>query len=117
VKAAPKKKTKGDSTAEYEAALLKRKTDYYVLRLYIAGNNPRSQAAVENVKKICEEYLKERYELEVIDIYQDRTKNLIDLVLAAPTLIRKLPLPFRRVIGDMSRKEKVLVGLDLVTRS
>ena len=104
-------------TAEYEAALLKRKTDYYVLRLYIAGNNPRSQAAVENVKKICEEYLKERYELEVIDIYQDRTKNLVDLVLAAPTLIRKLPLPLRRVIGDMSRKEKVLVGLDLVLRS
>jgi circadian clock protein KaiB len=51
-----------------------------------------------------------------MDIYQDRTKNLVDLVLAAPTLIRKLPLPLRRVIGDMSRKEKVLVGLDLVTR-
>jgi circadian clock protein KaiB len=116
VKSPAKKKAKGDVTAEYEAALLKRKTDYYVLRLYIAGNNLRSQAAVENVKKICEEYLKERYELEVIDIYQDRTKNLVDLVLAAPTLIRKLPLPLRRVIGDMSRKEKVLVGLDLVTR-
>lgn len=104
-------------TGEYEAALLKRKSDYYVLRLYIAGNNPRSQAAVENVKKICEEYLKGRFELEVIDIYQDRTKNLVDLVLAVPTLIRKLPLPLRRVIGDMSRKEKVLVGLDLVSRS
>jgi circadian clock protein KaiB len=102
-------------TAEFEAALLKRKTDTYVLRVYIAGNNPRSLAAVENEKKICEEYLKERYELEVIDIYQDRTKNLVDLVLAAPTLIKKLPLPLRRVIGDMSRKEKVLVGLDLVS--
>jgi len=66
---------------------------------------------------ICEEYLKERYELEVIDIYQDRTKNLVDLVLAAPTLIKRLPLPLRRVIGDMSRKEKVLIGLDLVSRS
>jgi circadian clock protein KaiB len=116
MKTVTKKKVQGDVTAEYEAALLKRKTDHYVLRLYIAGNNPRSQAAVENVKKICEEYLKERYELEVIDIYQDRTKNLVDLVLAAPTLIRKLPLPLRRVIGDMSRKEKVLVGLDLVAR-
>jgi circadian clock protein KaiB len=104
-------------TAEYETALKKRKTDHYVLRLYIAGNNPRSQAAVENVKKVCEEYLKERYELEVIDIYQDRKKNLVDLVLAAPTLIRKLPLPLRRVIGDMSRKEKVLIGLDLVSQS
>jgi circadian clock protein KaiB len=104
-------------TAEFEAALEKQKTDYHVLRLYIAGNNPRSQIAVDNVKNICEEFLKGRYELEVIDIYQDRTKNLVDLVLAAPTLIKKLPLPLRRVIGDMSRKEKVLVGLDLVSRS
>ena len=104
-------------TAEYEAALVNRKTDRYMLRLYVAGNNLRSQTAVENVKKICEEYLKGRYELEVIDIYQDRTKNLVDLVLAAPTLIRKLPLPLRRVIGDMSRKDKVLIGLDLVSGS
>jgi circadian clock protein KaiB len=117
MKAAAKKKAQGDVTAEYEAALEKRKTDHYVLRLYIAGNNLRSQTAVENVKKICEEYLKGRYELEVIDIYQDRTKNLVDLVLAAPTLIKRLPLPLRRVIGDMSRKEKVLVGLDLIPRS
>ncbi|MGD0079987.1 MAG: circadian clock KaiB family protein [Methanoregula sp.] len=117
MKAVTKKKAKGDVTAEYETALVKRKTDHYMLRLYIAGNNRRSQIAVENVKKICEEYLKGRYELEVIDIYQDRTKNLVDLVLAAPTLIKKLPLPLRKVIGDMSRKEKVLVGLDLVPRS
>lgn len=106
----------GDVTAEYEAALGRRKTEHYVLRLYIAGNNLRSQMAVENVKKICEEYLKDRYDLEVIDIYQDRTKNPVDLVLAAPTLIKKLPLPLRRVIGDMTRKEKVLVGLDLISR-
>jgi circadian clock protein KaiB len=117
MKADAKKKAQGNVTAEFEAALLKRKSDYYVLRLYIAGNNPRSQAAVENVKKICEEYLKERYELEVIDIYKDRTENLVDIVLAAPTLIKKLPLPLRRIIGDMSRKDKVLVGLDLVSRS
>jgi len=117
MKAVAKKKALGDVTAEFEAALLKRKTDYYVLRLYIAGNNPRSQAAVENVKKICEEYLNKRYELEVIDIYEDRTKNLVDLVLAAPTLIKRLPLPLRRIIGDMSRKEKVLIGLDLVSQS
>lgn len=107
----------GDVTAEYEAALERRKTEHYVLRLYIAGNNLRSQMAVENVKKICEEYLKGRYDLEVVDIYLDRTKNPVDLVLAAPTLIKKLPLPLRRVIGDMTRKEKVLVGLDLVSRT
>lgn len=114
MKAASKKKVEGDVTAEFEAALERRKTEHYVLRLYIAGNNFRSQNAVENVKKICEDYLKGRYELEVIDIYQDRSKNLVDLVLAAPTLIKKLPLPLRQIIGDMTRKEKLLVGLDLV---
>lgn len=107
-------KAKGDVTAEFEAALGQRKTENYVLRLYIAGNNLRSQMAVENVKKICEEYLKGRYELDVVDIYQDHSRNPVDLVLAAPTLVRKLPLPLRRVIGDMARKEKVLIGLDLV---
>jgi len=107
-------KAKGDVTAEFEAALEQQKTENYVLRLYIAGNNPRSQMAVENVRKICEEYLKGRYDLEVVDIYQDHSKNPVDLVLAAPTLIRKLPLPLRRVIGDMTRKEKVLIGLDLL---
>jgi circadian clock protein KaiB len=108
--------TDGDVTAEYEAALEQRKNDRYMLRLYVAGNNFRSQMAVENVKKICEEFLKGRYELEVVDIYQDHSKNPVDLVLAAPTLIKKLPLPLRKVIGDMTRKEKVLIGLDLVPR-
>jgi circadian clock protein KaiB len=110
------KKITGDVTEEYEQALEQRKTEYYVLRLYIAGNNLRSRMAVENVKKICEEYLAGRYDLEVIDIYQDQTKNPADLVLAAPTLIKKLPLPLRKVIGDMNRMDKVLVGLDLVPR-
>lgn len=109
-------KTRGDVTAEYERALKQKKADHYVLRLYIAGNNLMSQIAVENVKKICEENLSGRYDLEIIDIYQDRTKNPVDIVLAAPTLIKKLPLPLRKVIGDMTRKEKVLVGLDLVPR-
>ena len=108
---------KGDVTAEFEEALEKQKTEHYVLRLYIAGNNLRSRIAVENVKTICEEYLKGRYELDVIDIYQDHSKNPVDIVLAAPTLVRKLPLPLRKVIGDMTRKEKVLVGLDLITRT
>ena len=116
MKAASNKEARDNVTAEFEVALEKRKTEHYVLRLYIAGNNFRSQNAVENVKKICEEYLKGRYELEVIDIYQDRSKNLVDLVLAAPTLIKKLPLPLRQIIGDMTRKEKLLVGLDLVPR-
>lgn len=116
-KSTARPKTKGDVTAEYEKALEERKREKYILRLYIAGINPRSQMAVENVKKICEEYLKGRYELEVVDIYQDQRKNPVDLVLAAPTLVKKLPLPLRKVVGDMTRKEKVLVGLDLVPRA
>ena len=115
-KSAKGEKLIGDVTEEYEHALEQKKTDHYVLRLYIAGNNFRSRMAVENVKKICEEYLTGKYELEVVDIYQDQTKNPVDLVLAAPTLVKKLPLPLRKVIGDMTRKEKVLVGLDLVSR-
>ncbi|HEX3002082.1 MAG TPA: circadian clock KaiB family protein [Methanoregula sp.] len=107
-------KVEGDVTSEYEQILKNRKNEKYRLRLYIAGNNPRSQLAVENVKKICEEYLKDRYQLEVIVSYKDRTKSPADLVLAAPTLIKKLPMPLRRIIGDMTRKEKVLVGLDLL---
>lgn len=108
---------KGDVTADFELALARKNTEHYTLRLYIAGNNFRSQTAVENVKKICEEYLPGRYELEVVDIYLDHSKNLVDLVLAAPTLVRTLPLPLRRVIGDMTRKDKVLIGLDLVHQS
>jgi circadian clock protein KaiB len=115
-KPAKTKKIKGDVTEEYEQILIRKKTGLYVLRLYVAGNNLRSQMAIENVRKICEENLKDQYELEIIDIYQDRTKNPVDLVLAAPTLIKELPLPLRRVIGDMTRKEKVLVGLDLLPR-
>ncbi|MCX6689229.1 MAG: circadian clock KaiB family protein [Methanoregula sp.] len=110
------KRERGDVTADFEHALEMKKTEQYVLRLYVAGNNIRSQTAVENVKKICEEYLQGRYDLEVIDIYQDQSKNPVDLVLAAPTLIKKLPLPLRRIIGDMTRKERVLVGLDIVPR-
>ena len=69
---------------------------------------------MENVKKICEENLNGRYVLEVIDIYQDRTKIPEDLVLAAPTLIKKLPMPLRRIIGDMTNSERILIGLDLL---
>ena len=110
-------KIAGDVTEEFERALEQRKNERYVLRLYIAGNNLRSQAAVENVKMICDENLGGRYELEIIDIYQDKSKNPVDLVIAAPTLIKQLPLPLRRVIGDMTKKEKVLIGLDLLPKS
>jgi circadian clock protein KaiB len=106
-----------DATAEFERALEAFETEPFVLRLYIAGNSSRSQAAIENVKKICDEYLKDRCELDIVDIYRDPAPVPEDLVIAAPTLIRRLPLPLRRVIGDMSEKEKVLVGLELMPRT
>jgi circadian clock protein KaiB len=87
--------------------------DRYILRLYITGTTNRSLLAITNLKKICEEYLEGRYELEVIDLYQKPSLAKGDQIIAAPTLIKKLPLPFRRIIGDMSNKEKVLLGLDL----
>ena len=74
---------------------------------------PRSTRAVENVRTICEEHLQGRYELEVIDIYQQPTLAKGEQIIAAPTLIKKLPLPLRRIIGDMSSTERVLIGLDL----
>jgi circadian clock protein KaiB len=88
--------------------------DKYVLRLYITGSTRRSVLAITNLKKICEEYLEGRYELEVIDLYKKPSLAKDEQIIAAPTLIKKLPLPFRRIIGDMSNKEKVLMGLDLV---
>lgn len=87
--------------------------DKYILRLYITGSTIRSALALSNLKKICKEYLEGRYELEVIDLYQHPSLAKGEQIIAAPTLIKKLPLPFRRIIGDMSDKEKVLIGLDL----
>lgn len=85
----------------------------YVLRLYVTGTTPQSVRAITNVKKICEEYLKGRYELEVVDLYQQPQLARGEQIIAAPTLVKKMPLPLRRIIGDMSRSERVLTGLDL----
>ncbi len=83
------------------------------LRLYVAGQTPRSVAALSNLKKICEEHLKGRYRIEVIDLLVNPTLARGDQILAIPTLVRKLPHPVRRIIGDLSQTEKVLVGLNL----
>jgi circadian clock protein KaiB len=85
----------------------------YVLRLYVTGLTHNSRRAITNIKKICEEHLHGRYELEVIDVYQQPTLAKGEQILAAPTLIKKLPLPLRRFIGDMSNTERILLGLDL----
>lgn len=88
----------------------------YVLRLYTAGSTPRSLRALTNLKRICEEHLAGHYELEVIDLYQQPALAAGEQILAAPTLVKQLPLPLRRIIGDMSDQERVLVGLDLRPR-
>lgn len=88
-------------------------SSHYVLRLYVAGQSPKSVNAIANIKRICEENLQGRYELEVIDLYQQPQLAQGEQIIAVPTLIRKLPIPLRRIIGDMSNTERVLVGLDL----
>jgi len=85
----------------------------YVLRLYVAGMTPKSTLAITNIKKICEEHLEGRYSLEVIDLYKRPSLADGEQIIAAPTLLKKLPLPLRRFIGDMSDTEKIIVGLDL----
>jgi circadian clock protein KaiB len=85
----------------------------YVLRLYVAGMTPKSSQAIINITQICKDHLKGRYDLRVIDIYQQPTLAQGEQIIAAPTLIKKLPLPLRRFIGNMVNREKILVGLDL----
>jgi len=94
-------------------AIKKSKNEAFMLKLYVTGTTPKSVRAIANLKKICEEHLPGRYSLEVINLYEKPNLARGEQIIAAPTLIKKLPLPLRRVIGDMSDTEKVLVGLDL----
>lgn len=105
-----------DVTASFEAMIADPKQQHYYLRLYIAGATTRSMSALQRLKTICETHLQGRYELEVIDVYQTDLSLLTDNIVAVPTLIKKLPSPLRRIIGDLSDTEKVLLGLDLIPR-
>lgn len=102
-----------DSTEKFELALKKTDQGTYVLRLYVSGMTPNSRRAIDNVKRICEEHLKGRYELEIIDIYQQPIFAKEGQIIAAPTLVKELPAPLRKFIGDMSQTERILLGLDL----
>jgi len=86
------------------------------MRLYVAGQTPKSLRALANLKKICEEYLAGKYHIEIIDLLENPQLASIDQILAIPTLIRNLPEPMRKIIGDLSNVERVLVGLDLRPR-
>jgi circadian clock protein KaiB len=101
------------STEEFEKAALIRGRAKYVLRLYVTGMTPKSTQAITNVQKLCEEHLEGRYELKVVDIYQQPKLAQGEQIIATPTLIKKLPLPLRKLIGDMSDRERFLVGIDL----
>ncbi len=88
-------------------------TKQYELRLYVAGQTPNSMRAFANLKKICEEYLQGQYRIEIVDLLVNPQLAKGDQILAVPTLVRKLPEPVRKIIGDLSNTERVLVGLDL----
>jgi circadian clock protein KaiB len=103
--------------ATFERAAADIETQRYVLKLYVTGKTPRSTQAVENLRAICDEYLEGRYDLEVIDIYQQPGLLAGEQIIAAPTLLKKSPLPMRRLVGDLSNRHRVLVGLDLVCTS
>lgn len=100
-----------------ESAEAGRAAERYVLKLYVTGATARSLRAIGNVKAICEQYLKGRYHLEVVDAYRRPELLSRDQIVAVPTLIKKLPLPLRLLVGDLSRTEQVLQGLDLVART
>jgi circadian clock protein KaiB len=89
----------------------------YILRLYVSGSSPRSMKAVYNLKKLCEEHLPDDYDLEVIDIYENPQVATREQIIAAPTLVKKLPAPLRRFVGDLSNTQKLLMGLDIYKRT
>lgn len=85
----------------------------FILKLYVAGQTARSQSAIDNLRRLCEEYLPGRYELQVVDLVQNPRLARTDQILAIPTLVRSLPTPIARIIGDLSDTEQLLMGLNL----
>jgi circadian clock protein KaiB len=118
-KAAQSKKIGGDkkrvdSSAKFEKLLQKASRGVsYSLRLYVTGTTARSTQAISAIRKLCEEYLKGRYDLKVIDIYQQPTQAGDAQIIAAPTLVKEFPLPPKRLVGNLSNREKIIVGLNL----
>ena len=104
------------ATEGFEEAFRRRGEQHFVLKLYIVGATPASQRAIANLTALCEQYLPGRHTLEIIDIYQQPELASTAQIIAAPTLVRLLPEPVARVVGDLSNRDKVLVGLDIETR-
>jgi circadian clock protein KaiB len=111
-----RRKIDRSTTEQFERALKKKEAKKLKLRLFVTGITPRSLEAIDKVRKLCEEHLKGRYELEVVDLYKEPSAAKKDQVFAAPTLIKLLPLPIRKFVGDMTKEEKILAGLDIEVR-
>jgi circadian clock protein KaiB len=112
-------KLKSSATKAFEKILERsqvEKEEHYVLRLYVTGMTPRSTEAFAAIKALCEEHLPARYDLEVIDIYEHPSLAKDEQIIAVPTLVKQLPTPLRRLIGNLADKERVLMGLDLRPR-
>ena len=108
-----KAKKAKNATAAFEQALATPQKQLYVLQLYVTGMTPRSTQAIANAKKICETHLQGQYDLSVIDVYQQPRLAKDAQIVAVPTLVKKLPMPLRRIIGDLSDQDQVLLGLNL----
>jgi circadian clock protein KaiB len=89
-------------------------TESFVLRLYVAGQTPKCMRAFTNLKRICDQYLTDRYRIEMVDLLHDPALARGDQILAVPTLVRRVPVPVRKIIGDLSNTQRVLAGLDLI---
>jgi circadian clock protein KaiB len=113
IPAIPKEQRNDGAASARKTGPARTRPDTYVLRLYVAGQTPKSMAALANLKQICAEHLAGRYKLQVVDLLENPQLARGDQILAIPTLVKKLPEPVRRIIGDLSNTERVLVGLDL----
>lgn len=116
MKSGPTKKSSRPKPSNGRVPQASEELNRWNLRLYVAGQTPRSVTAFKNLKSICEEYLKGQYHIEVIDLMENPTLARGDQILAVPTLVRKLPQPIRKIIGDLSNTDRVLVGLDIQPR-
>ncbi len=105
-----------DVADDFAQALRRGETPDYQLSLYVTGSTPKSAQAILTITQLCEQYLSGHYDLEVVDIYQQPERARLEQIIAAPTLVKKLPLPLRRLIGNLSNRERVLGGLDLGPR-
>lgn len=111
----PSSRARFSRTGKFEALLRQAPPQaHFDLQLFVTGNSPRSTQAIANIRSLCDEHLKGRYHLEVIDIYQQPRRAVSDQIIAAPTLVKSLPLPVKRLIGDLSDRARVLVALNIV---